>query len=323
MERKYKIAIPEPCSENWDEMTPKKNGRFCLSCSKSVIDFTTMLPHEVQHFFIQNQNKNICGKFRKSQLDTITIHIPDRILYAQTNFHKMFLLALFIAMGTTLFSCKNENGKKQKIDKIEIVKDTSEIKTIGVGTLLPPQSNDSLNHKLQPTSKVNQVKFKKPKTIKCGEVTSKKEEETKNETSVIYEDNTIYGGLGISVYPDYIGGMSKFYSFVKDNYHLSKKVKEVGEIQASFVIEKDGRLNDVKIMKGIGVISSEELCRVLKSSPKWYPGEENGKKRNCEFQLSLTIIPDTIKKSFFRTKIITKIDTLQIKRITKYENDMF
>ena len=111
MERMYKIAIPEPCSKNWDEMTPKENGRFCLSCSKSVIDFTTMLPHEVQHFFIQNQNENICGRFRKSQLETVTIHIPDRILYSQTHFHRMFLLALFIVMGTTLFSCKNENGK--------------------------------------------------------------------------------------------------------------------------------------------------------------------------------------------------------------------
>jgi hypothetical protein len=38
-------------------MTPKDNGRFCLSCSKTVIDFTAMLPDEVQHFFIQNKTK--------------------------------------------------------------------------------------------------------------------------------------------------------------------------------------------------------------------------------------------------------------------------
>ncbi|PWB27767.1 hypothetical protein [Flavobacterium sp. HTF] len=80
MNSKQKITIPEPCHENWDKMTPKENGRFCMSCSKTVIDFTAMLPAEIQQFFIQNQNKKICGRFRKSQLETITIQIPSRVL---------------------------------------------------------------------------------------------------------------------------------------------------------------------------------------------------------------------------------------------------
>ena len=42
MERNFKITIPQPCHENWDQMTPKDNGRFCLSCSKTVVDFTSM-----------------------------------------------------------------------------------------------------------------------------------------------------------------------------------------------------------------------------------------------------------------------------------------
>jgi hypothetical protein len=324
MVRKYKITISEPCQEDWNKMTPNDQGRFCMSCAKTVVDFTAMLPEEVQHFFIQNQNQNICGRMRKSQLDSITIQIPSRALYIQTQYHKMFLLALFITMGTTLFSCADKNGNKQKIDAVEVVKKQSKIKTISVNKLVPKPSKDSLKNVIQPTSNVNQIKFKKPRAIKCGEVTSKKEQETKNETNVIYEDNTVYGGMGISVYPDFKGGVSKFYSFIKDNFKVPKNDKNLqGEIIASFSIEKDGNLKEVKIIKELGVTSSEELSRVLKSSPKWYPGEENGKKRNCEFQLSLTIVPDTIKKSFFRTKIIMKVDTLQIKRITKYENDMF
>ena len=57
METKYKITIPEPCHEDWNKMSPKDNGRFCLSCTKTVVDFTSMLPEEIQHYFIQNQNK--------------------------------------------------------------------------------------------------------------------------------------------------------------------------------------------------------------------------------------------------------------------------
>ncbi|WP_431243925.1 hypothetical protein ACQ9BO_05510 [Flavobacterium sp. P21] len=121
MERNYKITIPEPCHENWDAMTPKDNGRFCMSCSKTVIDFASMLPEEIQHFFIQNQNKKICGRFRNEQLETIIVQIPSRILYTQTQYHKVFLLALFIAMGTTLFSCQDKDGNKKKIENVEIV----------------------------------------------------------------------------------------------------------------------------------------------------------------------------------------------------------
>ena len=324
MERKYKITISESCQEDWNKMAPNDQGRFCMSCAKTVVDFTAMLPEEVQHFFIQNQNQNICGRMKKSQLDSITFQIPSHVLYKQTQYHKIFLLALFITMGTTLFSCADKNGNKQKIDAVEVVEKQSKCKSISVNKSVLQTSKDSLKNVIQPPSNVNQIKFKKLRAIKCGEVTSKKEQETKNETNVIYEDHTVYGGMGISVYPDFKGGISMFYSFIKDNFKVPKNDKNLqGEIIASFIIEKDGNLKEVKIVKGLDVTSNEELSRVLKSSPKWYPGEENGKKRNCEFQLSLTIVPDTIKKSFFRTKIITKVDTLQIKLITKYENDMF
>ncbi len=325
MNRTYKITIPEPCQEDWNKMTPNDQGRFCMSCAKTVVDFTAMLPEEVQHFFIQNQNQNICGRMRKSQLDSISIQIPSHLLYKQTQYHKMFLLALFVTMGSTLFSCSDKNGNKQKINAVEVVKDTTTSTQITVGMMLP-KKNNSQNHVQPPgpATKVNNVKFKKPKAIKCGEVTSKKQQETKNETNVIYEDHTVYGGMGISVYPDFKGGISMFYSFIKDNFKVPKNDKNLqGEIIASFSIEKDGNLKEVKIVKGLDVTSNEELSRVLKLSPKWYPGVDYGKPINCDFQLSLILVPNTIKKSFFRTKVITKIDTLFIKRITKFESDKF
>ena len=140
MERKYKITIPEPCQEDWDKMTPNDQGRFCISCAKTVVDFTAMFPEEVRHFFIQNQNQNICGRMRKSQLDSITIQIPNRALYIQTQYHKIFLLAMFIVMGTTLFSCTDKNGNKQKIDAVEVVKDSTKLSRIAVGMMLPQKN---------------------------------------------------------------------------------------------------------------------------------------------------------------------------------------
>lgn len=121
MQNYYSISIPKPCHENWDNMTPKNKGRFCNSCAKTVIDFTKMDICEIQDFIDDNKSNRICGHFKQSQLDSINIHIPSRLLEQGQSFHKTFLLALFIVMGTTLMNCSNKNGNKQKIDSIEII----------------------------------------------------------------------------------------------------------------------------------------------------------------------------------------------------------
>ncbi|PKB16291.1 hypothetical protein [Flavobacterium sp. 5] len=164
MENKHKITIPKPCHEDWNKMTPDETGRFCNSCSKSVVDFTKMLPNEIQDFFIKNEGQKVCGRFQNKQLDSIIIQIPNQVLFSQVHYHKMFLLALFIAMGTTLFSCKQENGDKQRIDKIEVVKDTSEVERIQVGDTQYNPNDSTHIPPPPPPPKSGRVKHIKPCT---------------------------------------------------------------------------------------------------------------------------------------------------------------
>jgi hypothetical protein len=66
-----KISIPKPCNENWNSMSPDKNGRFCNSCNKTVIDFTKMKNPEIQKFFTENSgNERICGHFKLNQIES-------------------------------------------------------------------------------------------------------------------------------------------------------------------------------------------------------------------------------------------------------------
>ncbi|BFM44258.1 hypothetical protein CFS9_28990 [Flavobacterium sp. CFS9] len=66
-----KITVPKPCNENWNSMSPNKNGRFCGSCSKTVVDFTKMTTTEIQNYFVENSGKeNICGHFKSTQIET-------------------------------------------------------------------------------------------------------------------------------------------------------------------------------------------------------------------------------------------------------------
>lgn len=274
MERKLKIIIPEPCHENWDKMTPKENGRFCLSCSKTLTDFTTMLPEEVQHFFIQNQNKSICGRFKEEQLDTITVQIPSQVLYTQISYHKMFLLALFIAMGTTLFSCADKDGNKNRIDKIEIVDNTEQDQN--------EATSSCYGHEIESKkvkSKKTHGKFTigipiPPHSIETG----------------TFKYNIIYNSNDLDVLPVPTTGMKKFYDFFSKNYVAPNKPEKFqGKLNILFVVEEDGSLSNFNISKNTPLEIREEAIKVLKTAPNWIPGKLKNRNVRSSYILPITI----------------------------------
>ncbi|WP_299894696.1 energy transducer TonB [uncultured Aquimarina sp.] len=122
MEKYYKITIPKPCHKDWDVMTPSEKGRFCGSCHKTVVDFTKLSNTQIQDYLHEHKHEKVCGHFRKTQLDTIHITIPIKVMQTRYSFRKTFLLALLIAMGTTLMNCTNTEGKKQKIETVTVIK---------------------------------------------------------------------------------------------------------------------------------------------------------------------------------------------------------
>jgi hypothetical protein len=61
------ISIPTPYTEDWNAMTPDKNGKFCASCQKTVVDFTRMSDAEIFRYF-DTFKGNACGRFSEKQL---------------------------------------------------------------------------------------------------------------------------------------------------------------------------------------------------------------------------------------------------------------
>src|SRR4051812_42826979 len=70
MTKSFKISIPEPCSQEWENLIPQVEGRFCGSCQKTVIDFTSMTDEELLNYF-QHQQGSICGRFNPFQTDRV------------------------------------------------------------------------------------------------------------------------------------------------------------------------------------------------------------------------------------------------------------
>ncbi len=88
--------------------------------------------------------------------------------------------------------------------------------------------------------------------------------------------------------PTFPGGMSKLMEYLHNNIKYPTQAKELGiqgRVFVSFVIEKDGSVSDVVLLRGIGGRCDEEAIRVIKNMPKWIPG----KQRNIPVRVRFTL----------------------------------
>jgi TonB family protein len=85
----------------------------------------------------------------------------------------------------------------------------------------------------------------------------------------------------VEVVPSFPGGLVEFGKFLGQNLKYpieAKKNKTQGRVYVNFIVEVDGTLSEPKVLRGIGGGCDEEALRVIKLSPKWNPGIQNGKK---------------------------------------------
>jgi hypothetical protein len=107
-----KIYIPKPCNEDWNKMTSTSNGKFCDSCCKNVVDFTTMTNEEVQAYLSKYNTGNVCGRFTENQafshssklhrkLENFYLTIENKTIPAFTKSFCLFMLSVvMILIGT-------------------------------------------------------------------------------------------------------------------------------------------------------------------------------------------------------------------------------
>ena len=80
--------------------------------------------------------------------------------------------------------------------------------------------------------------------------------------------------------PFFPGGNSGMMNFLISNIHYPHNAREAnihGTVYISFVIDKEGNLNDANVLRGIGGGCDEEALRVVKKMPAWTSGKQNGR----------------------------------------------
>ncbi len=76
------------------------------------------------------------------------------------------------------------------------------------------------------------------------------------------------------------GGNATFMEYVSKNIHFPEELLEKnieGRVYLQFVIEKDGALSNVEVLRGLDPSADEVAKRAIQDSPKWTPGKQNGK----------------------------------------------
>jgi protein TonB len=92
----------------------------------------------------------------------------------------------------------------------------------------------------------------------------------------------------VEVEPEPAGGIQKFYDFLSNKIKYPNAAKEAGtqgKVIMTFVVEKDGSLTDIKVLREPGNGLGDEATRVLKLAPKWKPGIQNGKPVRVQYTI--------------------------------------
>ncbi len=108
----------------------------------------------------------------------------------------------------------------------------------------------------------------------------------------VVEDNSVHDFASIETMPDFPGGMKKFYEYVGKNFVYPAAAREQGvsgRLFMTFVVEKDGSLTDIKVARDLGMGTGEEAIRMLKKSPKWKPGIQNGRAVRVQYTLPIVL----------------------------------
>ncbi len=137
-----RISIPKPCHENWDNMLPEEQGRHCLSCCKTVIDFSTW-DNESILAYLQNKNgERTCGRFKADQLEQAPA--PKEMLIQEVLHSGMPILRKIAAVIVICFGLlqANDTRAQKVVGKIAVVQpDTTYNHTKGEIAILPADTN--------------------------------------------------------------------------------------------------------------------------------------------------------------------------------------
>ncbi|MDI1257069.1 MAG: energy transducer TonB [Flavobacterium sp.] len=137
-----------------------------------------------------------------------------------------------------------------------------------------PSNRLDVKTTVKKTRQMDSVSIKSPKVITTNEV---------------YFNEILKNQQNVDVKPEFPGGAEAFYKYISKNFKIPDEDSIKGKIIVQFIVEIDGTLSDIKILKDLGYGTGEEAIRALKNCPKWTPGFLKGKPVRVMYKLPIEI----------------------------------
>jgi TonB family protein len=225
----------------------------------------------------------------------------------------LFLLALILSSATI-----NENKTLNNIaDEIEIQESVQTLIPIFKETTLYKSKTEQLESNSKTVTDFDETEA--TSDIDTAKKDLALEAPISKEINIVAQEGEKDVLTKVDVLPMFKGGHQKFTDFLVKNikYPEEARAKNIqGRAIVNFVVEKDGSLSDVKILRGVSKELDEEALRVIKLSPNWEPGQQNGKTVRVSFIVPVVFnlgVDDTKPQFILNGKVITEDEMKKIK----------
>ncbi len=145
------------------------------------------------------------------------------------------------------------------------------------------------------------------------------QEEPPSVNSTVNDSDEVF--VFVEVTPKYPGGEDARLNYLRENIaypELAFKSGIQGTVYLSFIIEKDGRVSSVKVMRGIGGGCDEESIRVIRNMPIWEPAMQRGRAVRCQFNMPIRFVIEAENNSK-ENKPLSKKEQKKLKKQLKKE----
>ena len=187
---------------------------------------------------------------------------------------------------------KVEKKEEPKIEKVEVEKVKSSVKfvppVIKKDDEVKPEEELKSQEELNKTNTAIGAFDVKGNDEAAGEVLKAKEviaqpEPPKEEETKVFDV--------VEQMPSFPGGPSALMQYLSSNIKYPVVAEEngvQGRVVCTFVVERDGSITDVRVIKSVDPSLDKEAVRVVKSMPKWIPGKQNGSAVRVKYTVPVT-----------------------------------
>jgi TonB family protein len=113
-------------------------------------------------------------------------------------------------------------------------------------------------------------------------------DELKQHDSFVTADGDVF--TVVEKMPEYVGGQAALGEYLGENIKYPKTALDAGitgVVFTQFIVNPDGKISDVSILRGVNDDLNNEALRVVESMPAWNPGEQQGKRVKVKFVLPI------------------------------------